>query len=73
MTCINKKIGPGIKNITKIDEVEKILNYESKVVLGYLNSLVVCVCALCFLILGFCVVRVASFDSLQICLLEVLK
>ncbi|KAL5565666.1 hypothetical protein UlMin_028830 [Ulmus minor] len=40
VTWIKKKIGPGINNITTIEEAEKILNSESKVVLGYLNSLV---------------------------------
>lgn len=41
MTWIKKKIGPGISNITTIDEAERILTSESKVALGYLNSLVV--------------------------------
>nr|KJB20272.1 hypothetical protein B456_003G141300 [Gossypium raimondii] len=40
VTWIKKKIGPGISNITTIDEAERILTSESKVALGYLNSLV---------------------------------
>lgn len=43
MTWIKKKIGPGVKNVTTLDEAERILSAESKVVLGYLNSLVVCI------------------------------
>lgn len=41
MTWIKKKIGPGIYNITTLDEAERVLTSETKVVLGYLNSLVV--------------------------------
>ncbi|KAJ7980990.1 Protein disulfide-isomerase [Quillaja saponaria] len=40
VTWIKKKIGPGIYNITTLDDAERILTSESKVVLGYLNSLV---------------------------------
>ncbi|KAJ7947808.1 Protein disulfide-isomerase [Quillaja saponaria] len=40
VTWIKKKIGPGIYNITTLDEAERILTSESKIVLGYLNSLV---------------------------------
>ncbi|KAH0997125.1 hypothetical protein GBA52_020989 [Prunus armeniaca] len=40
VTWIKKKIGPGIQNVTTLDEAERILTSESKVVLGYLNSLV---------------------------------
>ncbi|XP_009381969.2 protein disulfide isomerase-like 1-4 [Musa acuminata AAA Group] len=40
VTWIKKKIGPGVENITKVDEAEKILTSESKVVLGFLDSLV---------------------------------
>ncbi|KAJ4726028.1 Protein disulfide-isomerase [Melia azedarach] len=39
VTWIKKKIGPGIYNITTLDEAERILTSEDKVVLGYLNSL----------------------------------
>lgn len=42
MTWIKKKIGPGINNITTLDDAERVLTTDSKVVLGYLNSLVVC-------------------------------
>lgn len=41
MTWIKKKIGPGISNITTIDEAERVLTSEDKVVLGFLDSLVV--------------------------------
>lgn len=41
VTWIKKKIGPGVANITTLDEAERILTAESKVVLGFLNSLVV--------------------------------
>ncbi|GAV66397.1 Thioredoxin domain-containing protein/Thioredoxin_6 domain-containing protein [Cephalotus follicularis] len=40
VTWIKKKTGPGISNITTVDDAERILTSESKVVLGYLNSLV---------------------------------
>ncbi|KAG1353917.1 Protein disulfide-isomerase [Cocos nucifera] len=39
VTWIKKKIGPGIQNITTVEEAEKILTAENKVVLGFLNSL----------------------------------
>lgn len=41
MTWIKKKTGPGIHNITSLDEAKTILSSETKVVLGFLNSLVV--------------------------------
>lgn len=41
VTWIKKKIGPGIYNITSVEDAERILTSETKVVLGYLNSLVV--------------------------------
>ncbi|KAK4483162.1 hypothetical protein RD792_010342 [Penstemon davidsonii] len=40
VTWIKKKIGPGISNITTTKEAEQILISESKVVLGFLDSLV---------------------------------
>ncbi|XP_072983640.1 protein disulfide isomerase-like 1-4 [Typha latifolia] len=40
VTWIKKKIGPGIHNITTVEEAEKILTAEDKVVLGFLDSLV---------------------------------
>ncbi|XP_020095379.1 protein disulfide isomerase-like 1-4 [Ananas comosus] len=40
VTWIKKKIGPGVQNITTVDEAEKILTSEDKVVLGFLDSLV---------------------------------
>ncbi|EEF32091.1 protein disulfide isomerase-like 1-4 [Ricinus communis] len=40
VTWIKKKIGPGIYNLTTLDDAERVLTSESKVVLGYLNSLV---------------------------------
>ncbi|KAG9445584.1 hypothetical protein H6P81_011712 [Aristolochia fimbriata] len=40
VTWVKKKIGPGIHNITTIDDAEKILSAENKVVLGFLDSLV---------------------------------
>ncbi|XP_021278149.1 protein disulfide isomerase-like 1-4 [Herrania umbratica] len=40
VTWIKKKIGPGIYNITTLDDAERILTSETKVALGYLNSLV---------------------------------
>ncbi|RXH83664.1 hypothetical protein DVH24_005917 [Malus domestica] len=40
VTWIKKKIGPGIQNVTTLEDAERILTAESKVVLGYLNSLV---------------------------------
>ncbi|KAK4607039.1 hypothetical protein RGQ29_001024 [Quercus rubra] len=40
VTWIKKKTGPGLNNITTLEDAERILSSESKVVLGYLNSLV---------------------------------
>ncbi|KAK6271837.1 hypothetical protein POUND7_008920 [Theobroma cacao] len=40
VTWIKKKIGPGIYNVTTLDDAERILTSETKVALGYLNSLV---------------------------------
>ncbi|XP_074556630.1 protein disulfide isomerase-like 1-4 [Curcuma longa] len=40
ITWIKKKIGPGVQNITTIEEAEKILTSEDKVVLGFLDTLV---------------------------------
>ncbi|XP_023522947.1 protein disulfide isomerase-like 1-4 isoform X3 [Cucurbita pepo subsp. pepo] len=40
VSWIKKKIGPGIYNITSVEDAERILNSESKVAVGYLNSLV---------------------------------
>lgn len=42
VTWIKKKTGPGISNVTTVDDAERILTSESKLVLGFLNSLVVC-------------------------------
>ncbi|KAJ1409202.1 Thioredoxin-like superfamily [Sesbania bispinosa] len=40
VTWIKKKTGPGIHNITTVDDAQRILTSESKVVLGFLDSLV---------------------------------
>ncbi|KAL8551495.1 hypothetical protein ACS0TY_000552 [Phlomoides rotata] len=40
VSWLKKKIGPGLSNITTIEEAERILVDEDKVVLGYLDSLV---------------------------------
>ncbi|KAG4972279.1 hypothetical protein AAZX31_13G307900 [Glycine max] len=40
VTWIRKKIGPGIYNLTTVEEAQRILTNETKVVLGFLNSLV---------------------------------
>ncbi|OIW03929.1 hypothetical protein TanjilG_30205 [Lupinus angustifolius] len=40
VSWIKKKTGPGIYNITSLDDAERILTSESKVVLGFINSLV---------------------------------
>ncbi|XP_034687822.1 protein disulfide isomerase-like 1-4 [Vitis riparia] len=40
ITWIKKKIGPGVYNITTIEDGERILTSENKVVLGFLDSLV---------------------------------
>ncbi|CAI9778418.1 unnamed protein product [Fraxinus pennsylvanica] len=39
VTWIRKKIGPGISNITITEDAERILTSETKVVLGFLDSL----------------------------------
>jgi len=41
VTWIKKKTGPGVYNITTLDDAERILTSETKVVLGFLDSLVV--------------------------------
>ncbi|OAY51627.1 protein disulfide isomerase-like 1-4 isoform X2 [Manihot esculenta] len=40
VTWIKRKIGPAIHNITTLDDAERVLTSDSKLVLGYLNSLV---------------------------------
>ncbi|KAK7404726.1 hypothetical protein VNO78_05682 [Psophocarpus tetragonolobus] len=40
VTWVKKKIGPGISNITTVDDAESILTAENKLVLAFLNSLV---------------------------------
>ncbi|CAK8536248.1 unnamed protein product [Lathyrus sativus] len=40
VSWIKKKTGPGIHNVTSLDEAQSILASETKVVLGFLNSLV---------------------------------
>lgn len=40
VTWIKKKTGPGIYNITTVDEAQQILTSQIKLVLGFLNSLV---------------------------------
>lgn len=41
ISWIKKKTGPVLSNITTVEEAEQILKDEKKVVLGYLNDLVV--------------------------------
>jgi protein disulfide-isomerase A1 len=38
---INKKLGPGVQNITTVDEAERILTGDDKAVLAFLDSLTV--------------------------------
>ncbi|KAG0497998.1 hypothetical protein HPP92_002689 [Vanilla planifolia] len=40
VTWIKKKIGPAVQNVTTVEEAEKILASEVKLVLGFLDSLV---------------------------------
>ncbi|GFZ13143.1 PDI-like 1-4 [Actinidia rufa] len=40
VTWIKKKIGPGVYNISTIEDAERVLTSENKVVLGFLKSLV---------------------------------
>ncbi|KAJ4876761.1 Thioredoxin-like fold protein [Raphanus sativus] len=40
VTWVKKKIGPGVYNLTTLDDAEKVLTSGNKVILGYLNSLV---------------------------------
>lgn len=42
VTWIKKKTGPGIANVTTVEDAERILTSETKFVVGFLNSLVVC-------------------------------
>ena len=61
MTWIKKKIGPGIYNLTTVEDAQRILTNETKVVLGFLNSLVVSIniqISLC--IVGFMLVNLES-------------
>uniref|UniRef100_A0A0D9VB03 protein disulfide-isomerase n=1 Tax=Leersia perrieri TaxID=77586 RepID=A0A0D9VB03_9ORYZ len=39
VSWINKKLGPGVHNITTVDEAEKILTGEDKALLAFLHSL----------------------------------
>ncbi|KAF0919999.1 hypothetical protein E2562_032451 [Oryza meyeriana var. granulata] len=39
VSWINKKLGPGVHNITTVDEAEKILTGEDKALLAFLDSL----------------------------------
>lgn len=39
---INKKLGPGVENITTIEDAERILTGDDKAVLAFLDSLSVC-------------------------------
>lgn len=41
VSWLKKKTGPGLHNITTTEEAERILVDEDKIVLGYLESLVV--------------------------------
>lgn len=41
VTWIKKKIGPGIYNITTTEDAKRVLTSENKVVIAYLDSLVV--------------------------------
>lgn len=43
MNWLKKKASPSIHNITTTEEAERVLSAEPKVVLGFLNSLVVCI------------------------------
>ncbi|PSS14395.1 Protein disulfide isomerase-like [Actinidia chinensis var. chinensis] len=40
VTWIKKKIGPGVYNISMVEDAERVLTSENKVVLGFLESLV---------------------------------
>nr|XP_027086854.1 protein disulfide isomerase-like 1-3 isoform X2 [Coffea arabica] len=40
VTWVKKKIGPGLNNITTVEEAEQILATESKLVLGFLDAFV---------------------------------
>ncbi|KAE9616677.1 putative protein disulfide-isomerase [Lupinus albus] len=40
VSWIRKKIGPGVVNITTLDDAESVLTSENKLVLGFLDSLV---------------------------------
>ncbi|OVA10144.1 Thioredoxin [Macleaya cordata] len=40
VTWIKKKTGPGVHNITTVEDAERILGAENKLVLGFLDSLV---------------------------------
>ena len=63
MTWIKKKTGSGLNNITTLEDAECIWTFESKVVLGYLNSLVVCL----FQCLNYFDFVFARFDWLITC------
>lgn len=49
MTWIKKKTGPGIHNVTTTEDAERILTSENKLVLGFLESLVVLSYSKCWL------------------------
>lgn len=39
VTWVKKKVGPAIQNVSTVDEAEKILAAQSKIVMGFLDSL----------------------------------
>lgn len=41
MSWVKKKTGPGLYNLTSTEEAERILATESKLVLGFLEALMV--------------------------------
>lgn len=41
VTWVKKKTGPNLHNLTTIEDAERILTAESKIVLGFLDTLVV--------------------------------
>lgn len=63
VTWIKKKTGPGIYNITSVEDAERILTSEAKVAVGYLNSLLVSLLdSVCFIRCSLYMLAFMTFD-----------
>lgn len=63
VSWLKKKTGPGLHNITTTEEAERILTDEDKIVLGYLESLVVWFLSIFTAIAAFMVLLISVFHG----------